>query len=73
LGDGVINNAATPNAMRLNYSDQPELFMDEPSSSNNTQLELQSMRRANGKANNTTLMEMTTIVPKEADPVIHTV
>jgi hypothetical protein len=68
--------ATTNTVMRSNYySDhRTELFVDEPSSSN-TQLELQSMRRANGKANTTSLMETTTttIVPKEADPVIHTV
>jgi hypothetical protein len=85
-GTGIHTHAATPtDNMRLNYSDhQPELlFANEPASSlsssssssnNNTQLELQSMRRANGKANNnTTLMETTTMVPNEADPVIHTV
>ena len=68
LGGGAVH-AVTPTVMRSNYSD--ERFVDEPSSSNTTQLELQSIRRASGKSN-TTLME-TTSVPKEPDPVIHTV
>ena len=69
LGGGGAVHPVTPTVTRSNYSD--ERFLDEPSSSDTTQLELQSIRRANGKSN-ATLME-TTIVPKEPDPVIHTV
>jgi hypothetical protein len=69
LNLGGAIHAATPTVMRSNYSD--ELFEDEPSSSNATQLELQDIRQGNGKSN--TISMETTIAPKETDPVIHTV